>query len=268
MAIITISRGSYSRGREVAERVAQQLGYDCVSRDIILDASEYFNIPEVKLVRAIHDAPTILDRFTYGKDKYVAYFRAALLKFLREDNVVYHGLAGHFFVPNIAHVLKVRIIAGLEDRVRLEVQREGIAYQEALRQLRKDDEQRRKWSQSLYGIDTADPALYDLVIHIQKMSVRDAADVIVHAVKRDCFQTTPQSLKAIRDLALAAEVKAALVELHPGVEVTADDGHIHIMSKASAGDLAKGRQIEKVARTIRGVEQVEIHMRSLALYTD
>ena len=58
MAIITISRGSYSRGEEVAQKVAQKLGYECISRDILLEASKEFNIPEIKLVRAIHDAPS------------------------------------------------------------------------------------------------------------------------------------------------------------------------------------------------------------------
>ena len=67
MAIITISRGSYSRGKEVAEKLAQDLGYQVLSRDILLEASERFNIPEIKLVRAIHDAPSIFERFTYGK---------------------------------------------------------------------------------------------------------------------------------------------------------------------------------------------------------
>ncbi len=59
MSIITISRGSYSRGKEVAEKLAQDLGYECLSRDILLEASERFNIPELKLVRAIHDAPSM-----------------------------------------------------------------------------------------------------------------------------------------------------------------------------------------------------------------
>jgi cytidylate kinase len=268
MAIMTISRGSFSRGREVAELVAQRLGYDCVSRDIILDASEHFKIPEVKLTRAIHDAPSILERFTYGKEKYVAYFQAALLKFLREDNMVYHGLAGHFFLPRISHVLKVRIIADPEDRIRLEMEREGISYQEALRQLKQDDEQRRKWSYSLYGIDTSDPALYDLVIHIQKISVLDAADILVHAVKRECFQTTPESLKAIRDLALAAEVRAALVELDPAVEVTADDGCVRIMTRAPVLGKTMGDELEKAARSIRGVDQVEAFVHPLTRCAD
>ena len=60
LAIITISRGSYSKGKEVAEKVSQRLGYDCVSRDVIVEASEQFNIPEIKLVRALHDSPSVL----------------------------------------------------------------------------------------------------------------------------------------------------------------------------------------------------------------
>ncbi len=38
MSIISISRGSYSRGKEVAEKVASKLGYECLSRYILLDA--------------------------------------------------------------------------------------------------------------------------------------------------------------------------------------------------------------------------------------
>ena len=107
MPIITISRGSYSRGKEVAEGVARRLGYECISRDILLDTSEQFNIPEIKLERAIHDAPSILDRFGGGKERYMALIRAAFLKVMREDNLVYHGLAGHFFLQGVSHVLKV-----------------------------------------------------------------------------------------------------------------------------------------------------------------
>ena len=67
MTIITISRGSYSKGKEIAEKTAQKLGYECVSRDVLLEASEHFNIPEIRLIRALHDAPSILERFTYAR---------------------------------------------------------------------------------------------------------------------------------------------------------------------------------------------------------
>ena len=176
MSIITISRGSYSRGKEVAEKLAQALGYQCLSRDILLEASERYNIPEIKLIRAIHDAPSILERFTYRKEPYVAYIRAALLHQAQKDNLVYHGLAGHFLLKGIPHVLKVRIIADLEDRVKEEMKREHISAEEARRILLMDDEERRKWSKSIYGIDTGDSGLYDLVIKIKCIKVDSAVE--------------------------------------------------------------------------------------------
>ena len=64
MSIVTITRGSYSRGKEVAERLAKKLGYECIARDILLEASEEFNIPEIKLIRAIHYSPKSLNDFS------------------------------------------------------------------------------------------------------------------------------------------------------------------------------------------------------------
>ena len=131
MGIITVARGSYSYGQEIAEKVAQKLGYDCISREVILEASEEFNIPEIKLTQAFEDAPSILDRFTHGKRKYIAYTRAVLLQHLTKGNVVYHGFAGHFFVEGISHVLKILITANIEDRISLVMERDKISRKEA-----------------------------------------------------------------------------------------------------------------------------------------
>ncbi len=228
MSIITISRGSYSRGKEVAERVAQALGYECISRDVLIEASEQFNIPEIKLVRAIHDAPSLLDRFGHGRERYVAYIRAALLKHVQNDNVVYHGLAGHFFLMGIPHVLKVRIIADIEDRIKEEMKRENISAETARYVLKKDDDERRKWGLKLYGIDTSDPSLYDMVLHIKTMKVEDAVKILVDTVNIPHFQTTPESQRILDDLCLAAQIQAALVQESPTVKVSCADGQAHV----------------------------------------
>ena len=174
MSIITISRGSYSQGKEVAEKLAETLGYECISRNILLEASEEFNVSEIKLIRAIHDAPSILKRLTIAKESYISYVRSALLRHVRNDNMVYHGLAGHFFLQNIPHVLKVRIIAAFEERVKEEMNRENISTEEACKVIKKDDEERRRWGLSLYGKDTSDASLYDIVLNIRNMTVDDA----------------------------------------------------------------------------------------------
>ncbi len=260
MCIITISRGSYSHGREVAEKVAKELDYQCVSREILLEASEQFHIPEIKLARAIHDPFSVFNRFTYGKEKYIAYIRAALLKWVRKGNVVYHGLAGHFFLQDIPHVLKVRVITDLEDRVKEEMKRERISADEARFILKKDDDERRKWGLQLYGHDTVDSSLYDLVIHIKRKKIDDVVGLIIYAAKLSCFQTTPESQKIIDDLALAAEVKAALVNEFPTSMVTAEDGTVHVKIEVQLSQQAKTTDsIKAITAGIDGVKEVDVY---------
>lgn len=255
MPIITVSRGSYSRGKDVAERLAEKLGYQCISRDILLETSEQFNIPEIKLIRAIHDAPSILERFTYGKERYVAYIRATLLKHVQKDNVVYHGLAGHYFLQGISHVIKVRILADLEDRVLEEMRREKISAEEARYILKKDDDERRRWGIQVFGVDTWDPMLYDMVLHIKTLTVGDAVDLISHAAKLPHFQATPESQRLIDDLSLAATVEAALVEEFPSAKVEAKNGEVLVSIKGGLTDEEKTTDlIRLIASRAAGIE--------------
>ncbi len=247
----------------MAEKAAEKLGYKCISRDVVLEACEEFNVPEIKLVRAIHDAPSILERFTGGKKKFLTYFQATLLDHFQKDNVVYHGLAGHFFVKGVSHVLKVRIIAEMEDRVKLEMQQEGIPEREALRILRGDDEERRKWGQHVFGVDTWDPSLYDFVLHIKKLTSDDAADFICHAVRLEQFQTTRESQQAMDDLAISAKVKAALVGLKPDAEVSAENGVVRIRIRSS--QIGEESHMRGLVKRVPGVKDVEIKAQEIRL---
>jgi cytidylate kinase len=259
MAIITISRSSYSQGKEIAEKVAKKLGYECVAREILLGASEEYNVPEIKLVRSIHDAPSLFNRLSYKKEHYMAYIQAEILDHFKRDNLVYHGLGGHFFVSEISHVLKVRIIAGLQERIRLEIQRENISKEEAKDIILKDDEERRKWSQYLYGIDTRDASLYDLVLHLHKLTIDDAVDIICCTAKLKQFESTEESQKAIKNLALAAQAKASLMDLKQDLKVSAQDGTILVKTEAPV--LIKSQleqEIKDITQTIPGVRETKV----------
>ena len=261
MAIITISRGSYTKGKEIAEKVAKKLGYDCVARETLLEASQEFNVPEIKLVRALHDAPSVLDRFSYGKEKYLAFYESSFLKYLQKDNIVYHGLAGHFLLKGVSHVLKVRIIADMEERVKFEMQREKISEKQAYRLLKNDDEERSKWSKYVHGIDTNDPSLYDLVIKTRKITVDDAVDIICHTAKLSAFATSPESKQAFENLLLASNVKVAIIEIAPSSEVFAQDGVITI--KTSSSEYREEEitaSIKEAAQKIKGVKKVEVYV--------
>ncbi|SPD75843.1 Cytidylate kinase [uncultured Desulfobacterium sp.] len=261
MSIITISRGSYSRGKEVAEKLAKKLGYRCISREILLEASDKFHIPEIKLARAIHDAPSILDRFTRGKETYVAFIRDILLQHVKNDNVVYHGLAGHFFLQQVPHVLKVRIIADPEDRVKEEMRRENISEEDARYIIKKDDDERRKWGLHLYGADTWDSSLYDIVLHVKTMMVEDAVNILANAAKLSCFQTTSESQQILDNLVLTSQLQSILVNQFTDVNVTVRDGVAFIAIKDDPGrEQELTNKIRKMVENIPGITDIRVNI--------
>ena len=208
MSVITISRGSYTHGKVVAEKVAQKLGYGCISREILLEVANEYNVPEVKLLRSIRDAPAISERYTFARERYINFIRAAFLTQVVKDNVVYHGFAGQYFLKDAPSVLKVRIIANMKYRVECMMQRETVSKKKAEQMVKEVDEERRKWSQKLYNLDTWDSRLYDLVINIEKISIDHATDMICNAVKLSPFQTTHESQKIIERLIQEAVEKS------------------------------------------------------------
>lgn len=255
MGVITISRGSYSKGKEIAEKLAHNLGYQCISRDILLETSTHFNVPEVKLIRAIHDAPSFLERYVHGKEKYIRFIREAFLEHVQRDNLVYHGLAGHFFVKDIPNILKIRIIANIEDRVKDEMKREHITEEEARFLLVKDDEERRKWSLNLYGIDTKDSSLYDVVLHIDNLKVNDAVEILTDIAKRPCFQTTQGSQKILKDYYLAAKAQNALFSEIPSFDVKCKDSVIYVNIET---DLSlEEDMIDKVNNILKNIDEIK-----------
>lgn len=259
MGIIAISRGSYTKGKTIAEKVARKVGYQCISREVLLKAAKDFSIPEEILVRAIEDAPSFLDRITRGKEKYISLFRAALYNSLKPDNVVYHGFAYHFFLGDIPHVLKVRIITDLEDRVAMVMERDALSRKEALRSIENIDQQRIKWGRKLYGIDVSDPDLYDLVLNTGRITDDDAADVICSMAELSRFQTTTASKKAMEDLALAAEVETHLFNVKPSVEVCIDNGFISLKTEAQVSqDSPLVDKIEEIMKMVPGVKGIKV----------
>jgi len=263
MPIILVSRGSYSRGKEVAQKVAAKLGYESLAREVLLEASQEFNVDVLKLDHALRDGPSFFSRLSYGKERYVAYIRAALLEHLKRDNVVYHGLAGQFFVRDVGHALKVRITADIEDRIHLVMERDGISERAAAHWIKRIDKERREWSRGLYGIDNTDPSLYDLVLHIQKLTVDDAVDIICHAAGLERLQATDESRRTLEDDALASAVKALLVKVHPDAEVTAQDGVVYVSAKTTdAAEIRISEEVRKLAQDVPGVKDVEVRLRS------
>ncbi len=261
MAIISISKGSYSHGKEIAEKVADKLGYSCLSRDLLLETSEQFNIPEIRLTKALEEAPSIFDRFTGEREKFLAFIEATLLEHAQKDNIVYHGLAGHLILKPIKHALHVRITANMEERTKIVMEREKVSHEEALRLLTKIDQARKQWGLDLYGMDLWDSSNYDLAINVDKISVDNAVDTIYHMAGWEQFKTTLESQATLDELALASTMKAKLLPVLPEVEVAVHKGTVSVKGKVNPDVEARTiDEIRGIAYSIPGVADLKMDL--------
>ena len=261
MAVVTISRGSFTGGKTLAECLAQKLSFRCVDRDVIVERAAASGVAQEELLEALLKPPTFLERFQHKRYIYLALIQAALAEEARTGKVVYHGNAGHLLLKGPGPILRVRIIAPLDFRLAMVRDRLKISEKEALDYIQKVDQDRKKWTQFLYGVDWADPSLYDMVISLERMNISEACDLLSAAIKQlKCFEFTTECQNAMDDLALASRVRATLAidssTSHLEVEVEASDGLVRVRGKVpTPGELDNVRQ---VAQAVPGVGRVDL----------
>ncbi|MGN6734370.1 MAG: cytidylate kinase family protein, partial [Candidatus Binatia bacterium] len=89
MPIITIYQGASGDGQELAESVAQELGYRVVGREVLVEASRRYRIPEARLSDIVEKGPHWWERLLEDVRPYRIALQAALCELARESNVVY-----------------------------------------------------------------------------------------------------------------------------------------------------------------------------------
>ena len=258
MAIITISRGTFSGGQQLAECVAEKLGYRCVSGEMLLKAASEYGVPEEELSRALSKKPGFLERLTSERDQYLAYIKAALFKEAKNDNLVYHGHAGQLLLEEVPYVLRVRIIANIEFRIKALSDHHSLNREDALQFIKRVDEERIEWGRFLYHIDCRDPSIYDLVINLDRMHVHSACQIVCNAARLGPFKSTPLSQKFVDDLALSNHVMAVLATdrtiVTEGIQIKSDSGVVTIEGIAKWVDDIQ--RIETAVSMVPGVDKV------------
>lgn len=208
--IICVSRGSMSRGREFAEVLARKLGYALLSREDLVEAATAEGIQVGKLETAMMRPRAFTERLALERDRYLAFSTAYLCDRAFAGPVVYHGRTGHLLLRTIGHVLRVRVVADEESRIRTTMERLRIGREAARRYLTDVEEDRRTWVRAMYGVAWEDTAQYDTIVNVERMNVQNAAAALVGMTQLPEFQMTPASRRAMEDLRLGALARLRL----------------------------------------------------------
>jgi cytidylate kinase len=260
MAIVTISHQMGAGGPEIGTALAQRLGYRYVDHELLLDASRRYGLPEGKLSHLDESKPTLFERFDTETRHFITVLQTTLLELAELDATVIMGRGGQWLLRGIPHVLRVRVMAPFEQRVRRWIRRTAEVTGETPNQrgavdfVRRDDTEKAGRMRYLYEVDIADPALYDLVVNTEKLRCEAVVDMIARVVQRPEMATTEDGRRVVASRALASRVQVALAT-HPDtrrfrITVEVQDGVVSL-----EGTAALDRAVE-VARVVPGVRDV------------
>jgi cytidylate kinase len=259
MPVVLISRGTMSGGQNLAHCLSKRLSLRCVCREDLLSAVDRHGGHARKVVESLERATRAYEQFTQNRRPFLILMRHALLGFIREGDIVYHGYAGHLLVPSAPGCMRVRISAPLPLRARNAMQRLGVSESEAKDAVQREDDDRVRWSRYMYGRDVRDPHLYDAWFSLERMSIETVCATIGAGLQEKEFQPTPESRRVIDELYLCTSVEAALVSdaRTDAWEIGARVRGEHVLLE---GPFLEDQQLSdalEVARAVEGVGSVE-----------
>ena len=255
MPIITIYRSSFTAGEEIANRVARSLGYRCVSREVLIEASRSYGISEAKLNEVLEKDAHWWERWLQDMRPYRAALQAAMCEVAQGGNIVYHGHIGHELLPQIRHVLKVMLTAPLEFRINEIQSQHGLDEAGARDYIDHVDAAGTRRLGAMFGTDWRDITRYDLALNVAQLGIEDVTRVIVEAARLERYQPNAASKQDFKNFTLVSRVQAALVTSSKfrdlAVTVRAANGEVHVL-----GAFARSVPEEELVPLIKSVPGV------------
>jgi cytidylate kinase len=258
MTIVAVSREMGSGGYEVAAAVAKALNFQYVDREILLRAAQSHGVPEEKITDVADRRLSLWERFDEEKRRYLIFIEAAYYSFAEQGNLVTAGRSGPFFLRDVSHALRVRIMAPFDVRVKRVMAQEKVDMRTATARVKNYDRELAGRIDYLFGLDWTKPDHYDVVINTAGANWKFYVDLLVAGARNPQFQPTAESIQRVKDLSLAAQVRAAIakdpVTKNINVEVAAEAGHVAL--KGVVFSPAMMDAAAEVAKRIPGVSGV------------
>ena len=185
MTVITISREYGSGGDQLAEKVAQALGYHLVDKAFVSAVLCQYGLTEFD--SEYEKQPG----FWEGFDTEKAERRETMVRMLNQvvravalhGNVVILGRSGYAILAGLADVLHVRLQAPLDDRIELVRNATNVSLLEATALVKENDKMRKAFVESFYRVPWESALAFDIALNTSRVPVNVATDWVIQAAK-------------------------------------------------------------------------------------
>ena len=195
---VTISRQAGCGAVFVAEKVAKYLDehatipgvkWTIFDRQLMIKVLEDHKLPAYLLKilpedRTSYVQDTLADIFNVHPtaDKMVKLIAETVLRLAEVGNAIIVGRGANIVTAKLPHVLHVRLVADLDDRIERVCQEYNKTPEAARRYCLEEDPARTRYMKSYFNTDINDPLHYHLVINTSRINFEDAARMIGDAV--------------------------------------------------------------------------------------
>ncbi|MCP3942814.1 MAG: BON domain-containing protein [Desulfobacteraceae bacterium] len=263
MTIFSISMGTFGGGKAVAKGLAEKLDYVCIGReDVIRDAAVAFDMKESQLRSAILTVPGFLALGASDHIANVKFLRAALVERTIGNNLVYHGYGGHLLLDGVPNLLRVRVIAGMEYRIAIVMDKDKLSREKAVQHIIENDKQRANWARTVWGGEWNDPSKFDLMVNLDHIEVAGAVDLIIKAAELVEFNRDYDTNQAFEDERILAKIWVALTRNRPtrAARIQLDSKKGCVTITGDVGSVKLKDAIVGIAGEVPGVNQVVSHL--------
>jgi hypothetical protein len=238
--------------------VAEELGWRVLDNVLAEKLLVKQGFPQAVVESFNERKPDLWHRLSAGKERYLHYLKLVSYEFARQGDFIIQGRGGQLLFAEVPGVLKIQVVAPLEDRLRSLSKQSGQSAQRALQAIQHSDNERTGFHRFLFHADWQSACLYDLVINSHRLSPQAAAGLILKTLaSADMKEKRAEALRKLEQLYLVQKACVSIlfeeklpvhyleVEVHNGMVtlkgVARDHPSIERCREAAAGVFGRKR---------------------------
>ncbi len=261
MPIGAMTRELGSLGRDVAARLAERRGRKVVYHEIIDQLANKMRLRKSHVARLLEGRAGLWEKLSTNETSLSIFTADETFRVLLDPSTgVIRGWGAVHLLAGVPHVIRVRVGAPLHLRVERMMERLGTLDREAVqREIELSDEAHTAITRRHFRLNWRDPENYDVVVSTERLGIDECADEIEAVMAMPRFQRTPESTRAVENLALDWAVRAQMRRdprtANVRVHLECIDGFVRI--NGAVGSRKQAQEVSEVVAAVPGARSVD-----------
>jgi cytidylate kinase len=267
MPVVALTQGMGSLAQDIAEQLAQELGLATLQHEVAEHVAQRMHVPKSLISRLRAGKAGPIERLTADRAAIAVYSAEEVLETAARGDVVLRGWGATALLRTVPHVPCIRIMRPFDQRVQwLMIELDTDDRELAENEIRRSDRANATRMNEQFGVEWGDPALFDMVLNTDRLSVDTCVQQIKALLARPEFAQTPQSQALLQGMALSARIRAAMRSdestEHVDVTIESDAGAVTLRGIVMSDE--EREAAGRVSAAVAGVASVDNQLRVMA----